>query len=62
MMHPFNPPYIGQLTGVGVSAGDIQENPCKFGDLRVEGTCALFDGGSAGQLQACFHCSVSTMG
>lgn len=49
-MHPFNPPYIGQLTGVGVSAGDMQENLCKFGDLRVEGTCALFDGGSAGQL------------
>jgi len=49
-VHPFNPPYIGQLTGVAVSAGDMQENLCKFGDLRVEGTCALFDGGSAGQL------------
>ena len=45
-----NPSYISQLTGVGVSAGDMQENPCKFGDLRVGGTCALFDGGSAGQL------------
>ena len=49
-MHPFNPPYISWLIGVGVSAGDMQENPCKFGELRVEGTCALFDGGSAGQL------------
>ena len=49
-MHPFNPPYISQLTGVGVSAGDMQGNPCKVGDLRVGGTCALFDGGSTGQL------------